>query len=253
MRVPVETLSAFYASRLGQITADLVRRGISKLWPDVRDLDLLGLGYAIPYLEGFTAPRRLITAMPASQGVLAWPQGCNATTLTEELHLPFDDAQFDRVVLVHALEDSSDPALLLREVWRITAPEGRILVVTTCRQGLWAAGEHTPFGHGRPYSRGQLSAALNAAMFEPTAHDRVLYMPPVEALCGLAEMWERAGSKIWPRLSGVVMVEAVKRLYAPTHNPQPKRVLMSDALTTGWSHHAGVAKRHRVPDQKIMK
>lgn len=243
MRVPVETLSAFYASRLGRVTVDMVGRGIAGLWPDVRGMDVLGLGYATPYLESFIGARRCVAAMPATQGVIAWPADRNAAVLTDEAHLPFDDAQFDRVLLVHALEDSADPAAMLREVWRITAPEGRVLVVTTCRQGLWAAGEHTPFGHGRPYSCGQLNAALHAAMFEPVAHNRVLHVPPVTGLCGMAEVWERVGSRLWPRLSGVVMVEAMKRLYASHHKKHAERAPAPRLVTSGWSSRARVTKR----------
>lgn len=243
MRVPVETLSAFYASRLGQVTADMVGRGISRLWPDVHGQDVLGVGYAIPYLASLKDTRRTIAAMPASQGVTIWPSGKSTTVLTEEYHLPFDDAQFDRVLVVHALEDSPDPTAFLREVWRITAPEGHVLVVTTCRQGLWAAGEHTPFGHGRPYSRGQLAKALQAAMFEPMTHVRALYLPPIGPLSGVADMWERVGARVWPRLSGVVMIDAVKRLYAPTPLMPPSRVRVPDVVATGWSRSAGAAKR----------
>jgi hypothetical protein len=66
----------------------------------------------------------------------------------------------------------------LREVWRVTAPEGRVIAIAANRTGLWARTDSTPFGHGRPYSRSQLAALLRDAMFEPTASARALYAPP---------------------------------------------------------------------------
>ncbi len=239
MRLPVETLSAFYQTPLGQAATAMIARGIAKHWPSVGGLDVLGLGYAVPYLERLTDARCLISAMPATQGAAHWPATCNATVLSEEVLTPFCDAQFDRVLMIHALEDTLDPAALLREVWRITAPEGRVLVVATCRQGLWSAGEHTPFGHGRPYSRGQLNAVLTAALFEPLAATRVLYMPPVPWGVGAVDVWERVGARLWPRLSGVVMIEAVKRLYASSNTQTSARAVPARLVHAGWSRQIG--------------
>ena len=48
---------------------------------------------------------------------MAWPDdGANLSVLIEEGRLPFMDSIFDRVLLVHALEEADDPRALLREV-----------------------------------------------------------------------------------------------------------------------------------------
>ncbi len=55
------------------------------------------------------------------------------------------------------------PKELLREVWRVLAPSGRMMAIIPNRRGVWTRTDTTPFGHGRPYSRSQIthSAAAN--------------------------------------------------------------------------------------------
>ena len=64
------------------------------------------------------------------------------------------------MLLVHALEMSHDAEAMLREVWRVLAAGGRLLAVIPNRRGVWARTDTTPFGHGRPYSRSQITAAV---------------------------------------------------------------------------------------------
>ncbi len=227
MRQDIGNLQSFYASDLGQLVTQTVCTHLQNLWGDeggAAQASILGFGYATPYLQEMALRGwRTVAAMPAQQGAEVWPSGApSATVLVDEQHLPFADEQFDRVVLVHAIEDSPDPQKLLRECWRVCAPEGRLVLVVAAREGLWARAEHTPFGHGQPYSRGQATRLLSQAMFEPQAYARALYMPPWP-MClglswgqGLARSWEQVGRLLLPSFSGVIMLEAKKRLYAPT-------------------------------------
>jgi hypothetical protein len=74
MTVDVVDLRDFYASRLGHVARRMIRRRIRLLWPDLRGMRLLGLGYAGPYLRMFREEtERAIALMPSSQGVLPWP------------------------------------------------------------------------------------------------------------------------------------------------------------------------------------
>jgi hypothetical protein len=75
--------------------------------------------------------------------------------------------------------------------------------------------EHTPFGSGRPYSRGQLTALLRETNFTPGASAEALFFPPskIRALLKLRHVFERAGRRFWPVFSGVLALEAQKRLY----------------------------------------
>jgi SAM-dependent methyltransferase len=191
-------------------------RKVVESWGDGHALDILGLGYATPFLGPLRpAARRVVAAMPAQQGVEVWPQGeRNLACLTAEDALPFTNALFDRILVVHALEESPDPLGLLREVWRVLAPSGRVIVTVAARNGVWGAAESTPFGHGRPYSRRQLGELLREAELEPSGWTRALYVPPVPWIAGWAEAFEQAGSRLWPGFAGLMLMEAVKQTFA---------------------------------------
>src|ERR1700754_4707215 len=216
MRRDVLELRQFYASELGRLARAMVERKLLEAWDDAHGLDLLALGYATPFVGPLRdAARRVVAGMPAQQGVEVWPaEAPNLATLTPEDALPFQNALFDRVLVVHGLEESPDPVGYLREVWRVLAPSGRVIVAVASRSGLWANSERTPFGHGRPYSRGQLAELLREAELEPAGWTRALYAPPVGWMSGWAEGFEQAGSRLWPGFSGVLLMEAVKRTFA---------------------------------------
>lgn len=216
MRRDVLDLRQFYASPLGQAAREMTARKVAETWGDTRNLDILGLGYATPFLGAMRAgARRVVAAMPAQQGVEIWPPAApNLSALTGEDSLPFRNALFDRILAVHALEESPDPLALLREVWRVLAPSGRVVVVVAARNGVWANAESTPFGHGRPYSRSQLAELLREAELEPSGWTRALYVPPVTWMAGWAEGFEQAGSRLWPGFAGLMLMEAVKQTFA---------------------------------------
>ncbi|HBF91902.1 MAG TPA: methyltransferase type 11, partial [Hyphomonas atlantica] len=188
-------------------------------WGDARGLSLLGLGYAIPVLEAFGGtPSRSVAGVPLDHGPVNWnPFGRgNATVSVGDERLPFPDGMFDRVIVLHGLEESGNPRAYLREIWRVTAPEGRIVLAASNRSGLWSRATRTPFGQGRPWTRAQLMNLLSIGLFQVTASSSALYMPPVATplVTTAAEGWEVMGRMLAPGLGGVVLVEAVKRLYA---------------------------------------
>ena len=162
MRSDVTELRRFYEGPLGRAAGLVLAERVRRRWPALGGMQVLGLGYAPPLLDGLdggAAP--MLAAMPAGQGALRWPaENRCRTVLTEEDALPFPDLAFDRVLLAHDVETSDHLAGRLREVWRILAAEGRLMVVAPSRRGLWARFEHTPFGHGRPLVAFATGAAL---------------------------------------------------------------------------------------------
>jgi SAM-dependent methyltransferase len=242
MRVDVLALQRFYASRQGETVRRAALRRLASLWPDATGLDVLGVGYAIPYLPPLTqGARRVVAMMPASQGAEPWPgEGPTASVLADETRLPFGDAVFDRVLVAHAMEEAEAPHAMLRELWRVMAPEGRLVVIAANRWSLWAQVDATPFGHGRPFSRTQLAAMLSDAMFEPVVSARALYAPPTNwgPLLRAADAFERVGELLWPAQGGLVLMEAVKRLYASTARSEG-RVLLARAPRRPGAETAG--------------
>ena len=213
----VVDLRNFYAQRLGTVARRFVSRGIRARWTDTSALRVLGIGYATPYLGLFREEaERCLAMMPAPQGVVRWPSSRPAlAALVEEDDLPLTDSAVDRVLLVHALEASSDPVGLLREVWRVLSGGGRLLAVVPNRRGLWARMDTTPFGYGRPYSRSQITHLLRETWFTPTGWGEALYVPPIARGWFLrsAVAWERTGATLSAPFAGVHIVEATKQVY----------------------------------------
>lgn len=211
-------LRDFYATPLGAVARRMIGRRIRALWPDVRGLSLLGLGYATPFLGMFRAEaERVVAAMPAAQGVIPWPaDGGGLAVLVDEADLPFPDRAFDRVLVVHALECAERTRPMMRELWRVLADGGRMIVVAPNRRGLWARFETTPFGHGRPYTEGQLSRGLRDCLFTPHQATSALFVPPLRSrmLLSAASAWERVGERWFRSFAGVVVFEATKQIHA---------------------------------------
>ncbi len=230
MSLDVVDLRNFYGHRLGAVARHFVGRGLRKRWADTRGLRVLGLGYATPYLGLFRdEAERCLAFMPAAQGVVQWPRtGPALSALVEELELPLPDAAVDRVLLVHALEMANDPTALLREVWRVLAAGGQLLAVVPNRRGVWARMDNNPFGHGRPYSRLQITALLRDAWFTPVSWSEALYVPPIERGWFLrsAVAWERTGAAISAPFAGVHIFEATKQVYRAIPAQRKKRVLI---------------------------
>ena len=128
------------------------------MWPAATGESVLGIGYAMPYLRLWRdQSSRCIALTPAQMGAARWPPGVpNLSCAAEEDCLPFADLTFDRILMVHGLEMAENARRLLREVWRVLKDDGRLLIVAPNRTGMWAYRENTPFGHGLPYSTGQL-------------------------------------------------------------------------------------------------
>lgn len=210
-------LRDFYATPLGQMARHLIRRRVRALWPEVGNMAMLGIGYATPYLRQFRGEAgRVLAFMPAGQGIVPWPPDERGlTALIDETDLPLPDRSVDRVLLVHGLECAESVREMLREIWRVMADNGRLLVVAPNRRGIWSRTERTPFGQGHTFSPRQLSRLMRDNMFLPTRTAQALFLPPFRAswLLRTAPAWERVGARWCPRIAGVVMLEAGKQLY----------------------------------------
>jgi SAM-dependent methyltransferase len=217
MHLDAFDLKDFYAQPLGLTVRRLLRHRIRARWRDVKGMRAFGIGFTTPYLGEFSDEAYALGAlMPAGLGALTWPsRGPSLAALVDETELPLDDEVADRILLVHMLEWSERSRALLREIWRVLSPNGRILLIVPNRRGLWARVDTTPFGYGSPFSRSQLTTLLKESMFSPEGWHYALYMPPFSwrILTRWPAFWERLGLMLWPTFSGVIMVEATKQVY----------------------------------------
>ncbi len=229
MSIDIVDLRSFYAGALGQVTRDLLLAAIRRRWENLGGMALMGLGYATPYLGPFRGEAiRTIAFMPAAQGVVNWPSsGLSSSALVDVDQLPLRDGSIDRIIVAHALEMTHAPAALMGEMWRVLSPGGRIIVIAPSRSGVWAQIDTTPFGHGQPFSRGQVMNLMRAALFTPVHWGEALYVPPVRRwfLLKTAKSWDRVGRMLGLPFAGVHVIEATKQMHRPVMAKKLARAL----------------------------
>ncbi len=235
MAIDARDAAEFYATPLGRMTAALLRQKLLSIWPDCAGMAILGLGYAGPYLQLWREQaQRSIAVSPQQLGNAPWPLGRASLACTaEEDALPFADLSFDRILLVHGLEQADNARRTLREVWRLLKDDGRLIIVAPNRRSIWAYAESTPFGHGQPYSEGQLARLLTGLFFKVEQQQPSLFAPPLNwrPLLRRANVWEQAGSTLAPQLAGLTIAEATKDLHGliPARRRTSGRRVLVDA------------------------
>src|SRR5712692_9504919 len=188
MSIDVVDLRNFYAQRLGVVARRFVGRGIRRRFADTRGMRVIGIGYPTPYLGLFREEaERCLAFMPAAQGVLQWPTNrAGLAALVDELELPLPDSAVDR-----------------------------LLLVVPNRRGVWARRDTTPFGHGRPYSRTQITHLLREAWFTPTGWGEALHVPPFAGV-HIVEASKQVYRAVPARRERVRLVPALEPALAPS-------------------------------------
>ena len=81
--------------------------------------------------------------------------------------LPFGDATFDLVTCLDVIEHTPDDVSTLRELRRVTKPDGHLVVTVPAYPALWSAHD-VANRHYRRYTRRALRAATSAAGWRTT-------------------------------------------------------------------------------------
>ena len=223
-------LKEFYDTVQGRVVQRILRQHIRQLWPDVKGQRVIGLGYAVPYLRLFLGEaERVIALMPGQQGAVFWPpekERHGLVSMCDEAELPVETNSVDRLLVIHTLNSLESMHAVLQEAWRILSGQGRLVMIVPTRSGSWARMDNTPFGHGTPYSSGQLRHLLKEYMFVPERVERALFFPPASSRLMLttAGAWEKIGHSLFDAFGGVNIVEATKQLYAGTMVGAPATV-----------------------------
>jgi len=214
----VYDLKAFYHTFAGIEVQRVLNARIRDLWPDLHGMQVLGCGYAVPYLDSFLAEaERVVAMMPATQGADFWPRDQkNLVFLSDEGLIPLASSSMDRILLIHHLEVCEDLQASLREAWRVLKPNGRLMVIVPNRTGFWARADWSPFGHGSPFTMSQICYYLRDNLFVQEKTQGGLYVFPLrnQSIMRSAGVFEHIGRKLISLGAGVLIVEASKQLYA---------------------------------------
>lgn len=232
----VEELRNFYASPLGRIARQLIDQQLAQMIGSLKGARVAGLGFTTPFMRSYSRQcERLIAFMPQRQGALSWPTGGKVDTcLVDPFELPVADSSLDCVLAVHSFEFSHDAEEQMRELWRVCAPGARLTVVVPNRRGVWAQRDVTPFGHGNPFSRTQLSTLLHNHSFIPQEWHGALFIPPSSrvAILKSARLVENIGRAFTPAFAGVHLVSAIKQQYPAVVRRKPSlREVLSPVRT----------------------
>ena len=213
----VDLRNFYYRTGLGRAAQRAIRGRIIEYWPEAKGQTVAGFGFGVPLLRPFlNDARRVVGLMPSPQGVMHWPAGMkNVSVLCEETAWPLETGHVDKLVVMHGLETSDSPTAVLNECYRVLGPGGKALFIVPNRAGLWARGDGTPFGYGRPYSLSQLETTLRQHSLVPERHCAALFQPPSHKRFWLktGRFWEGTGRRISPYFAGgVLIVEVSKRV-----------------------------------------
>ena len=213
-------LKSFYNSFKGRVIRRIIREKILEIWPDLKAMNILGYGYALPYLKPYLDQSSCLSVMmPQQMGIHHWPpENKNLVCLSAEDTLPIETNSVDRILMVHSLEFLDNPEETFEELWRVLKSSGRLLIVVPNRVGLWARSDWSPFGQGQPYSARQVENFLSDNLFVHERTTHALFSPPFQSefLLRAAQFFEKIGAYIYPALGGVHVIEASKQLYANT-------------------------------------
>ncbi|MBS1097441.1 methyltransferase [Gluconobacter sphaericus] len=215
-RIRSDDAATFYESRQGQRTALLLNDRLQSIMPPMRGRRILGIGYTAPYLPEsaeFAVSARLLhpQTQRTSRSNIPW-----ADCIVSSGRLPFDDLSMNAVLVVHGLEFTRFAPDFLRAIWRTLNDDGVLTLVVPNRSGYWAHTDATPFGHGIPYSSGQLTRLLDQALFRIEHHSSALMPPPAALSVTQGRLIERAGHTLRLPCGGVHVVTARKNVYAGT-------------------------------------
>lgn len=222
MHLDVQDLRNFYyRSALGRAAQRVIRDEVVRYWPEARGQSVLGYGFAVPLLRPYLGEARRVTGlMPGPQGVMSWPAGMpNVSVLCQEANWPIETGHVDKLVVMHGLETSEQPDLVLEEAWRVLGPGGSAIFIVPNRAGVWSRRDTTPFGFGRPFSVSQLEVQLLKSGFQPRRSSALLYQPPSHKRFWLRsgpwiEKIARSTGSVIP--AGVLMLEAYKLTQEPS-------------------------------------
>ena len=210
MQPAPSSLSKWLSTPLGSHLLETELRYFDQELADVFGFNALQLGLPeFDFLRANRMPHRWVTGTDGPVGLQSDPCA-----------LPIQSAVADLVVLPHALEFSSNPHQVLREVSRILMPEGHVVLSGFNPWSLWGVRRLANHGNGVYPWRGQfinlprIKDWMALLGFELAGGRMCCYAPPLTT-----EKWfrrfsfmEEAGDRWWPFAGGIYFLHGIKRV-----------------------------------------
>ena len=134
---------------------------------------------------------------------------------------PISNDYVDNMLIIHALEFTSDNKQFLSEAYRTLASSGQLILCIPNRRGFWSKNKLTPLAFGTSYSEGQIKKLLLNEGFKIKKIDYCIFIPPILKFIhpNLKIKIDYFGNYFWKWLGGILIVEATKMVYVmPNQN-----------------------------------
>ena len=219
-------LDDFYHSEMGRLVASFLRKDIQPLLRLDSQIDRLGFGYPFMCLPSMgrasmgSTGTLIPVLIPSEMGALAYgPEDHVMTASIASDAWPVASDSVNQIIIAHGLEYCYDGEACLSEANRVLASAGELVLMVPNRRSLWVRDEATPLGHGRPFSKGQVTKLLHKTGFRITAISRALFLPPLAMRTALlsarlVRAMDHLGHYGWGMFGGVMVVRATKLRYA---------------------------------------
>ncbi len=243
-------LRDWYATPLGQAILAVERRLLARQLGNAFGYHLLQLGIdlELTLFEGCRV-QRCFKAGPVVAGVAAnglagsWSEAAGLDEARSEEKnrevpvvrcdfeaLPFESDSLDVVVVHHVLEFANNPHAVLRELYRVVVPHGRILIVGFNPWSLFGMRMlasrfgRQPLWHNHLLAPARVTDWLQLLGFESERTDYGFHRLPFNrgAAWSLAD-GDNAWSRYWP-MGGIYQITAVKEVVTFIPLRQPRRL-----------------------------
>jgi len=214
----INKLEKFYQSELGKAVQDRIYSKL-KEYIYLHDGEKLGsFGFGELYLS--LLPKKKVSIFNFfSQQVGIKKNITNEkllNVLLDEEQLPIEDLFLNHIICIHYLEHSENLKKILRELWRVLSPEGKIYIILPNKKSSWSFVSQSPFSSGFGFSKNQINQVLEDNFFEIQSIDRLVYFPSWNSRLLLNNRFflEKIGSYFWRFFNGFYLCVATKRIYA---------------------------------------
>lgn len=210
------SLEHWYRTPLGREVAALESECLTELLHDTFGYYLVQVGLGLCFRDVLASSRIRHRVVVPGQWSAGHP---GLAVVGSPQALPLAADAVDAVLLPHTLDFAPDPRLVLREVERVLIPEGRVIVVGFNALSSWGLlrllfryRRRVPWC-GRFLTAYKVEDWLSLLGFDVEMRKQLMFRPPLRAALGpRLSVLDTLGQGVWPALSGVYVVKAVKRV-----------------------------------------